>query len=150
MPTRTRLTILISALAAAICALAAGSLATAAAPRAHADARVFVAAEGCCGHVYKPRKVVLACADANLYVTELSYSSYGDREAKAGGRFHLNDCTPNCAGGRFHTYRGSIRLFDVVRCADGRRYFSRARYSFHARGGKGTADVAPLMRCSSR
>lgn len=150
MPSPTLLTLLLAALAAAICALATGSLATAATPRAHATTRVFVAAEGCRGHAYKPRKMVLACADANLYVTELSYSSYGAREAKASGRFHVNDCTPNCAGGRFHTYRGSVRLSDVVRCADGRRYFSRARYSFHARGGKGTADVEPFMRCSSR
>jgi hypothetical protein len=150
MSTHARLTLLISALAAAICALASGSLAAGAATRAHTDARVFVAAEGCRGHAFKPRKVVLACADANLYVTGLSYSFYGGSEARASGRFRVNDCTPNCAGGRFHTYRGSVRFFGVVRCSDGRRYFSRARYSFHARGGKGIADVAPVMRCSAR
>ncbi len=111
---------------------------------------VYVAAEGCRGHRYKPRKAILACADANLYVTGLRYSSYGSREAKGTGVFHLNDCTPDCAGGRFHKHGGSIRFFDVVACADGRRYFARARYSFRGRGGKGTADIEPFMRCKSR
>jgi hypothetical protein len=115
-----------------------------------AGTRVYVATEGCRGHVYKPsKKVILACADANLYVTGLSYSSYGVSEAKGKGVFHLNDCKPDCAGGRFHEHGGTIRLFDVVRCTDGRRYFARARYSFPASGGKGTADIKPFMRCRS-
>lgn len=113
------------------------------------QAPVYVAAEGCRGHRYMPRRAILACADANLYVTGLRYSSYGSRQAKATGLFHLNDCTPDCAGGRFHKHGGEIRFFDVVACADGHRYFARARYSFPGRGGKGTADVEPFMRCKS-
>ena len=111
---------------------------------------VYVAAEGCRGHRYKPRKVILACADANLYVTGLRYSSYGSREAKATGVFHQNDCTPDCAGGRFHEHGGSIRFFGVIACANGRRYFARARYSFPGRGGKGTADIEPFTGCKSK
>ena len=147
---KSRITFWIAALTMALGTVGPQPLAGAAARARTASARVYVAAEGCRGHVFEPRKVILACADANLYVTGLSYGSYGSREAKARGIFHLNDCTPDCAGGRFHTYHGTIRLFDVVRCADGRRYFAQARYSFRARGGKGTADVAPFMRCSSR
>lgn len=149
MFTHARLAIWIAVLTAALSAPCTPPLANAAASGA-AHSHVEVAAEGCRGHLYRPRKIILACADANLYVTGVSYSSYGGHEAKAHGLFHLNDCTPNCAGGRFHTYHGSIRLFDVVQCVDGRRYFSQARYSFRARGGKGTADIAPFVSCSSR
>jgi hypothetical protein len=145
MTTKTLLLPAAAALALAPAAILSSS--SAANPRAP----VYVAAEGCQGHLYKPRKkVILACADANLYVTGLRYSSYGSREAKGSGVFHLNDCTPDCAGGRFHEHGGSIRFFDVVACADGRRYFARARYSFPGRGGKGTADVAPFVRCKSK
>lgn len=146
MKTRPLLSTLAIVLGAASClAFAAGS------PAARlGSARVYIAAEGCHGHVYRPRKrVILACADANLYVTNLDYSAYQSREAKATGIFHLNDCTPNCAGGRFHAHEGSIRFFDVVQCVDGRRYFARARYSFPGRGGNGTADIEPFITCRS-
>lgn len=113
-----------------------------------AKQRVYIAAEGCGGHSYKPSRVILACADANLYITGLKYSSYGQASAKATGTIHLNDCAPDCAGGHFHTYRGSIRFFDVVKCSDGRSYFSRARYKFSAPHGTQTTDVSPpRLRC---
>lgn len=139
---------------AAVAALAQGAAAAHSAGNATtgtvaASQPVYVAAESCTGHSYRPRRVILACADANLYVAALHYSSYGTREARASGVFHLNDCTPDCAGGHFHTYSGSIRMFDVVRCSDGRRYFAKARYSFPHRYGKGVALIRP-MSCSSR
>lgn len=144
MKTRQLLRTLVVAASAAACLAFAASLAQAR-PSA---ARVYIAAEGCHGHAYRPRKrVILACADANLYVTRLNYSLYGTREAKATGVFHLNDCTPNCAGGHFHAHAGSIRFFDVVQCRDGLRYFAGARYSFSGRGGRGTADIAPFTNC---
>jgi hypothetical protein len=141
---------------AVFCALAGPSAVAIAAPAsavksfAAASSAVLIASEGCDGHLYKPRKVILACADANLYVTGLHYSAYSGTEAKANGVFHLNDCTPDCAGGRFHAHGGMIRFFDVVHCADGRRYFSQARYSFPSKGGKGVADIEPFLRCKAR
>ncbi|HEY1688582.1 MAG TPA: hypothetical protein VGF95_06920 [Solirubrobacteraceae bacterium] len=117
---------------------------------AAAKQKVYVAAEGCSGHFYKPSKVILACADANLYITGLKYSAYGTSSARAAGTIHLNACTPDCAGGHFHTYPGSIRFFDVVKCSDGRRYFSRAKYRFSGPNGSGTEDVGPLrLRCKA-
>jgi hypothetical protein len=94
-----------------------------------------------------PRKVILACGDGNLYVTGLRYRSYGGKQAKAKGIFHLNDCRPDCAGGRFHTYDGVIRFFDVVQCADRRSYFAQARYSFKGHYGSGVAPIEPDMHC---
>ncbi len=142
----------IAALGVALCALAGSASAGRLAPasRGAASGRVYIAAEGCRGHRFMPRKVILACADGNLYVTGLGYSSYGGGQAKAKGVFHLNDCRPNCAGGRFHTRGGTIRFFDVVRCADGRRYFAQARYSFKGHNGSGTAEIGPEMRCHER
>lgn len=147
---RTLLSVFAFCVLAGLPALAEAAPSNAVKIRVVLSPRVFIAAEGCDGHLYKPRKVILACADANLYVTGLHYSAYRGREAKANGVFHLNDCTPDCAGGRFHAHGGTIRFFDVVRCADGRRYFSQARYSFPSKGGKGTANVEPFLRCKAR
>jgi hypothetical protein len=142
----------IATLGVALCALA-GSASAGRLARTGGElavGRVYVAAEGCRGHRFMPRKVILACGDGNLYVTGLGYRSYDGRQARAKGVFHLNDCRPNCAGGRFHTHGGTIRFFDVVRCADGRRYFARARYSFKGHDGSGTAEIEPEMRCHKR
>jgi hypothetical protein len=110
--------------------------------------RVYVANEACKGHGYKPRRIVFACGDGNLYATGISYKSYGQKVATATATMHLNDCTPYCAAGHFHTYRGSIRLKDIVRCHDGRLYYSRVRYRFSGPHGSGTANVRPFEQCS--
>jgi hypothetical protein len=112
------------------------------APRAGATAaKVYIAAK-CQNHVYKPRRVIFACADGSFYATSLRYASYGSRQAVASGTMHYNDCKPNCAAGHFHQRRGRVRFSRVVRCADGRRYFSRAHYRFGKRAGR--VDIAPF------
>lgn len=109
--------------------------------KAPGTSKVYIAAKGCTGHSYKPASVVFACADGNLYASKLKYSSYGAREARATGTIHLNTCTPNCAQGKFQTKPGSVRFAKVVRCKDGRSYFTSAKYKFGKRSG--TADIEP-------
>jgi hypothetical protein len=146
----TRAAAALATSAVAFCALAGtpGSLAGASALGKDAAAtKVYIAASACTGRSYKPRTVVLACADGNLFASGLRYTSYGSRQASAEGLMHLNDCTPNCAQGRFRTRPGSVRFSAAVRCADGHRYFTRARYKFGKRSG--TADIEP-SRCKAR
>jgi hypothetical protein len=107
---------------------------------------IYIAAE-CRGSSLEPRTVTLACADANLYVSHLRYKGYGHKTTTASGVFHENDCTPNCAAGKFLTYSGTIKFSDISRCG-GRLYYSRAEYSFEGPNGKGTSAVKPLgSRC---
>lgn len=139
----------------AVVAAAVGSVALLApAAGAHdasaATAKVYVAAKGCTGRAYRPTKLILACADANLYVTGLKYSSYGGATATATGTIHVNECKPNCAAGMFRVYPGTIELGDLVRCSDGRTYYGKAKYDFKAKHGKGNEDVAPTrLRCKA-
>jgi hypothetical protein len=111
-----------------------------------ASAQVYIAANGCSGYAYKPSRVVFACADGNVYATGLKYTTYGSREARASGLIHVNNCTPNCAAGRFRTSSSSVRFYKAVTCADRRRYFSRVHYTVSKRSY--SADVEPL-NCSS-
>jgi hypothetical protein len=117
--------------------------------RASRGERVYVASSGCSGHAYKPSRITLACADGNLYATGISYRGYGQNVARASATIHLNDCTPNCAAGHFHSYRGTLSLRDIVRCSDGRLYYSRARYGFAGPHGAGLADIEPFERCAA-
>jgi hypothetical protein len=105
-------------------------------------AKVYIAANACTGHAFKPRKVTFACADGNVYATNLRYSSYGSQQAEATGTIHYNSCTPNCAEGKFHQRGGKVRFSKVVRCADGRRYFGQARYQYA--GHSASAEIKPF------
>lgn len=50
----------------------------------------------------KPRVIILTCADAAVSVTNLHWTSWTARHAYGIGTLRYNDCTPNCAEGRFH------------------------------------------------
>ena len=55
------------------------------------------------GGQVKPARVMLACGDANYWITALAWHGWGTATARATGRVHYNDCVPYCAAGRFHT-----------------------------------------------
>ncbi len=80
--------------------------------------------------VVKPRSITIACADANLYVTNLHWTRWTRADAFATGVAHQNDCKPYCAAGHFHTYRVTMRLFRPITCSGGRRAFARFAYAF--------------------
>lgn len=125
--------------------LAATLMATLAAA-AGASSPVYIAIS-CREPRVKPYAVVFACADGNLYATRLSYTGYGAKRTTASGLFHSNDCTPNCAAGKFHGYQGKVTFSAIEKCGK-RLFYTRAEYDFSGPDGKGTADVAPLgMRC---
>lgn len=93
---------------------------------------------GCAHHpVVRPATVVFACGDGNFYATGLHWSHWGASDAEAKGVGHQNDCTPNCAAGKFHTYPLSVRLSRPIVCVRGRREFSRLAWTFTAAKPKG-------------
>jgi hypothetical protein len=58
-----------------------------------------------CQHhgVVLPRSFVLACADGNDFLSNLSWVSWRG-VAYGSGIEHLNSCVPNCGKGHFHSY----------------------------------------------
>jgi hypothetical protein len=110
--------------------------------------RVFVAGRGCGGQSYRPKSIVLACADAGLYATDIRYRYYGGKTAQAAVQLHTHSCIPDCAESAFHAFPGTIILRDVVRC-EGVLYYSRASYRFtggapYGERASGTADIEPF------
>jgi hypothetical protein len=103
--------------------------------------RVYVSS--CGGHHYEPRQIVISCGDGGIAATTIRYSSYGAQVAVGSSVFRENDCSPSCAEGDFHNYRGTLRLIQIVHCADGRLYYSRLRYHFSGPAGTGTANITP-------
>jgi hypothetical protein len=59
----------------------------------------------------RPRNFVLTCADGNAYFAKLAWASWTPGLASARGTLVLNDCTPYCAAGHFHSYPAIVVLW---------------------------------------
>lgn len=78
----------------------------------------------------RPKKIIVACGDANFYFTKLVWSSWNGKQAVASGTATLNDCKPYCAAGHFHSYRATVTLARPRACSNGEREFTRMGWRF--------------------
>jgi hypothetical protein len=115
------------------------------APGRSGSGRIFVAANGCHGHAWRPRTIIIACGDGNFYATGLRYSRYGGHVGRAKGQLHDNTCRPDCVHGHFVSYRGEITLSNIRRCR-GRRYYTRIswRYTQQSPYPNGHTRISPF------
>jgi hypothetical protein len=91
-------------------AIAAGSSGGGSDPVAALQGRVLLI-YNCERGRYKPRRVIVTCADANFRVRNIRWSSWTRREARGRGTALINDCDPNCAQGTFRRYPIRLRAF---------------------------------------
>ncbi|MGO8882708.1 MAG: hypothetical protein ACLPUO_12460 [Streptosporangiaceae bacterium] len=131
--------IALSAAAMAVAGATAGSAAAAAAHPAAAAAhhrypRVLV---NCRGHgLVRPRMFVLACADADDYLSALHWHGWG-AVARGHGREWLDNCVPSCAAGKFHRYPVRVELWRLRRRHPGQRYYRRMTLTYTKRVPRG-------------
>lgn len=114
---------------------------------ASADARRVVG--NCTKSQVRPSAIIIACADDNLSLTRLHWSSFGGTTAHASGEYYVNDCTPNCAAGRFHSYPIELVLSRAKPCPDGRDDYRSATISFTSTRppGQRSARSQQLLSC---
>jgi hypothetical protein len=60
---------------------------------------------------FKPRRVIITCADENFRVRGITWSSWTTTAARGRGTALVNDCKPNCASGTFKSYPVRLRAF---------------------------------------
>jgi len=77
-----------------------------------------------CSHqpVVRPKSFTLTCADANSYLQRLDWTVWGGATAKASATYVENDCTPNCAAGKFVRYPAKVQADRRAR-KDGTAYY---------------------------
>ncbi|MBH1938013.1 hypothetical protein I5Q34_27710 [Streptomyces sp. AV19] len=133
-------------------------LATAAVPASASGAAPSRAAEGpapgrtpvlvdCLRHDrVAPREYLLACGDGNNGLRTLRWSDWKTDIAHGVGRQVANDCVPDCARGRFHTFRVRVEVYRPVPRAGKAPYFSRLKviYPGQRPPGSGPSETYPL------
>jgi hypothetical protein len=95
----------------------------------------------------RPTTIILACADDNLSLTHLRWKNFGAGTAHASGLYHVNDCTPNCAAGRFHSYPVLIVLSDAKLCEDRHDDYRFAAWAFTAARPPGHSLTGEQLGC---
>jgi hypothetical protein len=103
-----------------IASMAAGALAVSLAAPASGGidpVGLVYAPHDCTTPKIEPKRIVLACGDANAYVGKVKWSEWGGEKAKGEGWLYLNDCKPNCADGTFHSYGAKVKLKEIERGA---------------------------------
>ena len=114
---------------------------------ASSDARRVVG--NCTKSQIRPGTIVLACADANVSLTKLRWSSFGHATAEASGDYYENDCTPNCAAGKFHSYPVKVVLTSAKLCPDKFDDYQRGTVTFTGARppGRTRARASILLSC---
>jgi hypothetical protein len=94
------------------------------------DQVFFVA--NCERESFRPKTIVVTCADQNFTIRSIRWSDWTTTSATGTGTARVNDCQPNCAAGRFRSYRGvTVHLSRPVVCTeDGLKEFSELTYRF--------------------
>ena len=110
---------------------------------ASGDARRVVG--DCTKSQVRPATIVIACADANLALTHLRWVSFGAATAHASGSYYVNDCTPYCAAGHFHSYPVTVVLWQAALCQDKYDDYREATVTFTGRRPPGLKSAHPKL-----
>lgn len=136
------------AITAALLLCAAATPGAAAAPT--------MALPNCAGALeVRPARLTLACGDGNFVARSLQWTGWGENFAAATGFGEVNDCTPDCAGGKFHSYRVVLIASGYQRCPGGRTAYQTITYAWVGRSpfpadAPGAADPRVLFPCTPR
>jgi len=63
--------------------------------------------------VVAPGSLILTCADANTLVKDLKWNGWGNPTATATGIGSWNDCTPDCASGKWKSAPATISAYRI-------------------------------------
>lgn len=120
----------------------------------HARAAPQIALPDCEGALQvRPARVTFACGDGNFFARDLRWSSWGARTARATGTAEINDCTPNCAAGKFHAYRVALTASGRQSCPDGRPAYASVMYAWIGKvpgRAQSAADRTVPFSCTAR
>jgi hypothetical protein len=84
----------------------------------------------CAKAKFEPPNVILACGDASIGATGVTWNSWTQKAATGSGTGQLNDCNPDCAHGKTKTGPMTLRASKPKTCSNGRRIFTKLAYAW--------------------
>jgi len=63
---------------------------------------------------FKPEEIVLACADAGVSFSDITWTRWNMNRAVGRGTLNVNTCEPTCAAGNVETYPVRLRLSNTA------------------------------------
>jgi hypothetical protein len=90
---------------------------------------------------FKPVSVIIACGDAGLVANGLTWTTWNRKMALGSGTGTIKTCVPDCASGGTKSAAIELSVSKPKTCDDGRRVFSKLRYTW--------TDGAPVGPASS-
>jgi hypothetical protein len=101
----------------------------------------------CAKPKFEPANVIIACGDASLGATNITWSSWTQKSAVGTGTGQINDCTPDCVHGTTRMAPMQLSLSKPKRCSNGRRLFTKLRYTWTSGAPVGPASAAIPFGC---
>jgi hypothetical protein len=96
---------------------------------------------------FEPKSVIIACGDASLGATGITWSSWTQKSAVGTGTGQINDCTPDCVHGHTKMAPMQLSLSKPKKCPNGRRLFTKLRYTWTSGAPVGPASAAIPFGC---
>jgi hypothetical protein len=131
---------------AATVALGAG-VADANGPAATVSGKTPLLISNCAKPKFKPRNVIIACGDASLGAREMAWSKWKHKIALGTGTGQVNDCDPDCAHGTTKDAPMQLLLSHPRTCDNGRRLFTKLRYTWTSGAPVGPAGGSAPVGC---
>lgn len=72
----------------------------------------------------RPTTLVIACADANRYISNIGWSNWGKATSAGHGFLYWNDCAPTCVAGHFR-HRPVVFSATSLKSRHGRLLYTR-------------------------
>jgi hypothetical protein len=116
--------------AALMVAIAATLAAGASGPVAGASGKRPLLIADCFKPKFEPADVIIACGDASLGARGMTWSTWTRKSAVGTGTGQVNDCDPDCVQGTVKMAPMEIRLSKPQKCSNGKRVFSKLRYTW--------------------
>lgn len=100
----------------------------------------------------RPSTVIFACADAGFSAQKLVWYGWGGATTVAVGTASVNDCTPSCVAGHFHSYRIVLVVNGTQHCPGNKLAYEEVSYGFIGRSpfpadSEGTTEPTYRFRC---
>ncbi len=114
---------------------------------ADASAKRPLLISNCAKPKFKPINVIIACGDASLGAREMTWSSWTHKSALGTGTGVINDCDPTCVSGKTKTAPMQLLLTKPRTCSNGKRLFTKLRYTWTVGAPAGPASGSVPVGC---